>query len=63
MIDGWKNKAEQRKGKIFFINVFPEEETEEIDVDKEGEELRRLEKDLIVIEEKIEGYLKELDKV
>jgi type I restriction enzyme M protein len=42
------------------LYVFPEEATEEIDVDKEWEELCRLEKDLIVIEEKIEGYLKEL---
>jgi type I restriction enzyme M protein len=42
------------------LYVFPEEETEEIDVAKEWEELRGLEKDIIAVEEKIEGYLKEL---
>jgi len=42
------------------LYVFPEEETEEIDVAKEWEELRRIEKEITVVEEKIEGYLKEL---
>jgi len=114
-----KNKSEERKGKIFFINaskeyqqhpevrklnqlgdnhikkmveayrefknedgfskvidiekikendynlnvtlyVFPEEETEEIDVTKEWEELKGIEKEIFAIEEKIEGYLREL---
>jgi type I restriction enzyme M protein len=114
-----KNKSEERKGKIFFINaskeyqqhpevrklnqlgdnhikkmveaykkfknedgfskaidiekikendynlnvtlyVFPEEETEEIDVAREWEELKKLEKEIFAVEEKIEGYLREL---
>ncbi len=38
------------------LYVFPEEETEEIDVAKEWEELKRIEKEIFVIEEKIEGY-------
>ncbi|MGB9628024.1 MAG: type I restriction-modification system subunit M [Thermodesulfobacteriota bacterium] len=42
------------------LYVFPEEETEEIDVAKEWEELRAIEKEILVIEEKIEGYLTEL---
>jgi len=42
------------------LYVFPEEETEEIDVEKEWEELRGLEKEIFAIEEKIEGYLREL---
>ncbi len=42
------------------LYVFPEEETEEINVAKEWEELRGLEKEIIAVEEKIEGYLKEL---
>ena len=42
------------------LYVFPEEETEEIDVPKEWEELRRLEGELVEIERKIEGYLREL---
>jgi type I restriction enzyme M protein len=43
------------------LYVFPEEETEEIDVAKEWEELRKLEKEVFAIEERIEGYLKELN--
>ncbi len=42
------------------LYVFPEEETEEIDVAKEWKELRGLEKEIIAVEEKIEGYLREL---
>jgi type I restriction enzyme M protein len=42
------------------LYVFPEEETEEIDVAKEWEELRKIEGEIISIEGKIEGYLKEL---
>jgi type I restriction enzyme M protein len=42
------------------LYVFPEEETEEIDVTKEWEELRRIEKEIFATEEKIEGYLREL---
>jgi type I restriction enzyme M protein len=42
------------------LYVFPEEETEEIDVAKEWEELRKIEREMLVIEEKIEGYLREL---
>jgi len=42
------------------LYVFPEEETEVIDVAKEWEELRGLEQEIIAVEKKIEGYLKEL---
>jgi len=42
------------------LYVFPEEETEKIDVEKEWEDLRRLEKESAEIETKIEGYLKEI---
>ncbi len=42
------------------LYVFPEEETEEIDVAKEWEELKKLEKEIFTVEEKIEGYLNEL---
>jgi type I restriction enzyme M protein len=42
------------------LYVFPEEETEEIDVTKEWEELKGIEKEIFVIEEKIEGYLSEI---
>jgi len=42
------------------LYVFPEEKTEEIDVAKEWEDLRRIEKEIFAREEKIEGYLREL---
>jgi type I restriction enzyme M protein len=42
------------------LYVFPEEETEEIDVTKEWRELKGIEKEIFAIEEKIEGYLIEL---
>ena len=42
------------------LYVFPEEEIEEIDVAKEWEELRKIERELAEVEKKIEGYLKEL---
>jgi type I restriction enzyme M protein len=42
------------------LYVFPEEETEEIDVAKEWEELRKLEGELVEVEKRIEGYLREL---
>jgi len=42
------------------LYVFPEEETEEIDVAKEWEALRKIERDLQEVEGKIEGYLREL---
>jgi len=44
------------------LYVFPEEETEKIDVEKEWEDLRRIEKEAAEVEVKIEGYLKELYK-
>jgi type I restriction enzyme M protein len=44
------------------LYVFPEEETEEIDVTKEWEELRMIEKEMFAIEERIEGYLQELQQ-
>ena len=43
------------------LYVFPEEEAEEIDVPKEWEERRRLEGELVEIERRIEGYLRELE--
>ncbi|RKY75054.1 SAM-dependent DNA methyltransferase, partial [candidate division KSB1 bacterium] len=43
------------------LYVFPEEEVEEIDVTGEWEELRGLEGELVEIERKIEGYLRELE--
>lgn len=42
------------------LYVFPEEEMEEIDVAKEWEESKRIERELLVVEKKIEGYLEEL---
>jgi len=43
------------------LYVFPQEEVEEIDVAEEWEELRRLEKELVEVERKIEEYLRELE--
>jgi type I restriction enzyme M protein len=42
------------------LYVLPEEETEEIDVTKEWEELRKLEVELVEVEMRIEGYIREL---
>jgi len=42
------------------LYVFPEEEVEEIDVAKEWKEVRKIEKELKEIEDKIEVYLSEL---
>ena len=42
------------------LYVFPKEEIEEIDVEKEWEELRRIEEEIREVEEKIEMYLAEL---
>jgi len=42
------------------LYVFPQEEEEHIDIDKEWQELKALEKDSAEIEKKIEGYLKEI---
>lgn len=42
------------------LYVFPEEETEEIDVAKEWGGLRRVQKEIVTTEERIEGYLREL---
>jgi len=44
------------------LYVFPEEKTEEIDVTKEWEELRKLEGELVEVEKRIEGYLLELQE-
>ena len=44
------------------LYVFPEEETEEIDVTKEWEELRKLEGELAEVEKRIEGYLIKLQR-
>ncbi|MEM2112466.1 MAG: N-6 DNA methylase, partial [Candidatus Bathyarchaeia archaeon] len=42
------------------LYVFPEEEVEEIDVEKEWQELKAIENELAEVERKIEGYLREL---
>jgi type I restriction enzyme M protein len=42
------------------LYVFPEEEIEEINIPKEREELRMIEKSLMETEKKLDGYLKEL---
>jgi type I restriction enzyme M protein len=42
------------------LYVFPQEEIEEIDIEKEWKDLKNLENEINVIENKIEGYLKEL---
>ena len=42
------------------LYVFPEEEAEEIDVEKEWKEIRAIEEDLAKVSKKIEGYLEEL---
>jgi type I restriction enzyme M protein len=44
------------------LYVFPEEETEEIDVAREWEELRRLEGEFMEVERRIENYLLELGR-
>jgi type I restriction enzyme M protein len=42
------------------LYVFPEEAQEEIDVGREWEELRSLEKEIAKVEENIQGYLREI---
>lgn len=42
------------------LYVFPEEKIEEIDIDKEWDELKQLEKELAEVDNKIESYLTEL---
>ena len=42
------------------LYVFPEEKVEEIDVKKEWEELRRIEEEIDQVEERIQGFLKEV---
>lgn len=42
------------------LYVFPEEETEEIDVHKEWEDLKKITESISAVDDKIEGYLKEL---
>jgi len=44
------------------LYVFPEEETEEIDVAEEWKELRRIQEELVDIETRIENYLMELKR-
>lgn len=65
-IEGFSRVVEHEKIKENDYNlnvtlyVFPEEETEEIDIAKEWEETHKIEKELKEIEKKIEGYLLEL---
>jgi len=42
------------------LYVFPEEEIEEIDIDKEWEELKAIDKEIAGVEKKLEGYLREI---
>jgi len=42
------------------LYVYPEEPVEEIDVDREWRELRRIEEEIAGVEEKIEGFLREI---
>jgi len=42
------------------LYVFPEEKVEEIDVEKEWKDLREIEEEIAKIEEKINGYLREI---
>jgi type I restriction enzyme M protein len=42
------------------LYVFPEEEIEEIDIDKEWGELKEVESEIDKVEEKIKGYLEEM---
>ena len=59
-------ETEKKKGDDYNLNltlyVFPEEETEKIDVTKEWEELSKFEVELIKIEMRIDGYIRELHK-
>jgi type I restriction enzyme M protein len=59
-------ETEKKKRNDYNLNVtlyvFLEEETEEIDVTKEWEELRKLEVELAEVEMRIEGYIRELHK-
>lgn len=65
-VDGFSKIVEHEKIKENDYNlnvtlyVFPEEETEEIDIAKEWEGTHKIEKELKEIEKKIEGYLLEL---
>jgi type I restriction enzyme M protein len=42
------------------LYVFPQEEAEEINVEREWQELRIIEGEIAGVETKIEGYLKEI---
>lgn len=42
------------------LYVFPREEVEEIDVEREWEELHRIEREILSVEKKIENYLREI---
>lgn len=42
------------------LYVFPQEVAEEINVEKEWQELRIIEEEIVGVEERIEGYLKEI---
>jgi len=57
---------EKIKGNDYNLNVtlyvFPEAESEEIDVAKEWNEIRKLEGELVEVERRIEVYLEELKK-
>jgi type I restriction enzyme M protein len=44
------------------LYVFPEEEVEEIDVAEEWKEIKKIEKELLLVENKISEYLKELEE-
>jgi type I restriction enzyme M protein len=44
------------------LYVFPEEKAEEIDIEKEWDELRKIEKAIGEVEERIQEHLKEVQK-
>ncbi|MBI4378711.1 MAG: SAM-dependent DNA methyltransferase [Nitrospinae bacterium] len=65
-VDGFSRIVDHEKIKEndFNLNVtlyvFPEEKTEEIDIEKEWKDMQRIGKELLDVEKKIEGYLGEL---
>lgn len=65
-IDGFSRTVslEEIKNNDYNLNVtlyvFPEEEGEKIDIEKEWKDLAKIQKEITAVEEKIEGYLKEI---
>ena len=65
-IEGYSRAVslDEIKGNDYNLNVtlyvFPEEEVEQINIEKEWSELKSLESEIQATESKIEGYLKEI---